>query len=185
MANIADVVGVPYSGGNSIVRSLITAYDKVISYITPFMINAKESQLWAVSASALFDLSREILQPDVPRVIGAEILGIKDNSIEKQKPQVYEAAQFICSQILERWKHALEQQGYTPNNLSMAIRRIKSGKIKTTKRIVKLVNEYEGPVLALIKTGDLTPREGWVGALQVVEHNRLVAERKLHTGFYL
>jgi len=185
MADIADVVGIPYSEGNAIVRNLITAYDRVINYRIPSLRDAEESQLWAVSAAALFDLSKAVLQPEVPRVIGAEILGINDYAIERQKPQVYEAVQFICSQILERWKHALEKRGYNSKNLSKAIRKIRSGRIKTTKRIVEIVNEYEGPVLALINTRDFTPREGWIGALHAAEHDILIAERKIHTGFYL
>lgn len=185
MDNIADVVGVSYSGGNAIVKKLIAAYDRVINYRYSSMRGAEESQLWAVSASALFDLSRAVLQPEVPRVIGAEILGIKDESIEHKKPEVYEAVQFICSQILERWEHALGQHGYNSTNLSRAIGRIRSGRIRTTRKIVELVNEYEGPALALINFGDLTPREGWTGVLQILEHDRLVMERKIHTGQYL
>ncbi len=149
------------------------------------MEGAEESQLWAVSASALFDLSKVILQSEVPRMIAAEILGINNKLIEQKKPEVYEAVQFICSQILERWKHALEQQGHDSNMLSEAIERIKSGNIKTTKEIVEIVGEYECPMLELVNPTSLVPIGGWVEALRAADFESQVARGEIHIGQYL
>ena len=175
-----------YDGDNQLVRQILACYDRVIKDRVPFLMTAEESKVFAVSASALYDLGTKLLQPSVRMQLSAESLGDTSPEIEEAKPKVYEAVRFIATEVMQRWHDSLRMRGLDkPYKLLQAICKVKGSELATTREIVDLVNEFAEHVSVFINVGDVKPKGGWERLNESLEFEEVVRKGEIHIGLYL
>lgn len=183
MPSLPDAVNVSYSGSNPLVSKLLGSYNAVMAHRADFMKSAEQKNLWAASASALYDLGNVVLGQVALSDIRSNVLGISNPAIESARPHIYEAVVFTGIEVLQRWYNSLMESGHDARNISGEIEKIKKGEYNTTAQVVDAVEKIATHIK--IDTGEIKPEKGWQDLAESIEFEDLVRKGAIHIGVHL